>query len=176
MAEAQALFNFNINQKQQLQTYIDNKQYAAGYKYARDTVNAHIASNNTNLSDATRKDLEITATWLSTAADINSNAGTFKSDFVRSATAYAYKQKFGTSLSDGQFQGASNQLAESVLNKFIASNGIQSSNIVIKNDVDSAIRDLKLYNWQWAGTLGDVMPLAFGGLGAKHKLKANTYA
>lgn len=101
------------------------------------------------------------ATWLERAASINSDDGSFASEFVRGSTEEAGRQN-GKPISDADFQRASNKLAESVFADVLRGHAIPDAKTIIDTDVKNAVESLGLKPYQWAGTLGDWLPPPLG--------------
>ena len=131
--------------------------YAEAYQYMRGIVDNERASE----IDSTRAtELGNLSTWLDRAASINGNDGTFASEFVRGATSGIRERLTGEPISDDEFQGVSDKLADTVLDQVIKNQGIPSARDILARDVDSAVRGLDegglgLPQWGWAGTWGD---------------------
>ncbi|GAB3627295.1 Poly(beta-D-mannuronate) C5 epimerase 1 [Pandoraea terrae] len=152
-------------QRAALQNFKDSNSYAGGYLYIRSIVESqHQQGHNNDVS----KDLEIISNWLANAASINSNDSTFKSEFVRTTTKAAGRQ-LGIEISDQKFQTESNRLAINVFDSILENNGIPPAEDIINMDVKQAVDGLDLPAWAWAGTLGDALPILFGGLGRDFK-------
>lgn len=111
-----------------------------------------------------RQDLEAASTWLKSASAINRNDGSFTSEMVR-GSMWAAVALSGGSLTDAQFQKASDNLASSVLSRTLFLGGFPETQNVLDEDVNSAVNEFGLARWQWAGTVGDILPVALGGLG-----------
>ena len=144
--------------------YRDAGQYPQAYSYLKGLVRDQMI-----MADAdTKRDPNTTATWLDRAAAINANDGSFSSEFVRGATREAGYIN-GTPISEQRFQEASDKLAQKVIADVLDQNGVPKSDVIVGNDVQSAVNDLGLQPWQWAGTWGDILPPSLGGLGKDYQ-------
>jgi len=157
------LFTLTTGQRAALTAYRDAGQYPGAYNYLKGLVRDQM----TTADAATKRDLESTATWLDRAAAINANDGSFGSEFVRGATREASNIN-GRPISEQRFQEVSDGLARDVIENVLDKNGMPKSGEIIGLDVKSAIEKLGLKPWQWAGTLGDILPPPFG-LGKDYK-------
>jgi len=147
----------NFEEISRLQDLRASKQYAEAYRYLRDIVGD---MQNRNYTD----DRNRLQTWLDRAASINANDGSFASEFVRGYTE-SIGQAMGKPISDLRFQEVSDQLAESVIRHVLDKKCIPDSVEIIRQDVQTAVREFNLPDWGWAGVWGDSMPTPFGGLG-----------
>ncbi|WP_040266321.1 calcium-binding protein [Pseudomonas rhodesiae] len=155
------LVEFDPNQKAVLQGFQDAKNYPAAYDYMRNIVNEKLLLAS---DEATKRDLIIASNWLKAAKSINSNDGSFSNEMVR-GSMYVAVDLTGRNLTDAEFQKASDQLAVAVLDSVLITGAISSIDQIIDQDVSSAVNGLGLEKWNWAGTLGDILPVALGGLG-----------
>ncbi|MES2205502.1 MAG: calcium-binding protein, partial [Pseudomonadota bacterium] len=141
----------------------DSKQhYANAYYYLKS-----IVDNNIDITPegAQKADLKRLSIWLDRAASINSNDGSFSSEFVRGATeSFAFTEGHPEFANDAYFQVASNNLATAVIDNVIFNKGIPSSQVIIATDVQKAVESFKIPAWGWAGTIGDILPEFLGGL------------
>jgi hypothetical protein len=153
--------NLSADKIRYLQDLQDQKKYPDAYRYLRDLANQGIVTATT---DKQRSELSTIATWMDRAASINGNDLSFSSEFVRGATR-AMGEITGTSISEAQFQAASDSLAKAVIKSVIQVGGIPTAEEIIATDVKTAVEDLHLPDWGWAGTIGDILPTAIGGLG-----------
>ncbi|MFM0665829.1 calcium-binding protein, partial [Paraburkholderia sediminicola] len=137
-----------------LQSYLDSGQYANGYTYLQNIVESQPNyENDTGLQNLSN--------WLGKAADINGDPNSIYGSFVRGATE-GLGDYLNDPIDDTTFQNASNLLAQSVFNNVISGNAIPDINTIIGQDVNSAVQNLDLPPWGWAGTWGDVLPPPFG--------------
>lgn len=81
----------------------------------------------------------------------------------------------GRSLSDPDFQAASDALARTVIDDILQKEGVPPLDNIINSDVQSAVEGLKLNRWNWAGTLGDVLPSPLGLGGDYVQISGDTY-
>lgn len=107
-------------QQARLQSLIVTGNYADGYRYVNDIVDA---AHQGEPDPAKANDLEITSSWLDNAVSINANDGSFKSDFVRAATKSAGEQ-VGKTISDADFQDTSDDLASKILSQIASSSAV----------------------------------------------------
>jgi len=150
------------SQAVQIQSFIANQQYAEGYRYVKSIVDSALLHEGD--LDKTR-DLDILSNWLSNAAEINADDGSFKSEFVRGATEAA-GASVGKPITDAEFQTASDNLAVDVLSGIADKLAVPNASTIIQKDVNAAVQELGLPPWGWAGTFGDIFPIGlFGGLG-----------
>ncbi|WP_306823159.1 calcium-binding protein, partial [Pseudomonas sp. UMAB-40] len=150
----------NLSQAQ-LNTLADLQaqgDYPGAYGYLREIAVQQIAQEP---NGANSIELGKISNWLSAAQSINKNDGTFYSNMVRGADRYA-AGSHGRNLTDADFQIASDALANKVINDIRAQVGFPPLKEIIDADVQSAVSDLQLYRWQWAGTIGDMLPPPLG--------------
>jgi|GEM_PF-4960638 len=102
-------------------------------------------------------------TWLEDASHINANDGSFISDYVRNATAIA-AAKEGQTLTPEQFQNASDQLAEGIIDGILGGGQVKDLDDMMREDVKSVVENLGLNPDGWAGTAGAWLPTWMGGL------------
>lgn len=153
------------NELADLATMRQEERYAE-YDYMRGIVDNARASE---IDSGRSTELGNLSTWLDRAASINSNDGSFASEFVRGATSGIRERLRGEPISDAEFQRVSDGLAHKVLDDAIAGRGIPSARDIRAKGVDSAVRGLDegglgLPQWGWAGTWGDWMwsPIGLG--------------
>jgi hypothetical protein len=149
------------NQIANLKNLETEGRYPDAYRYLSDIAKEQYKLAET---DTQRQQLETIAIWLDRAASINANDGSFSSEFVRGATE-EFGALGGRKISDDEFQNASDKLAKTVINSVINGVGIPSAKDIIQLDVSNAVKDLHIDPWGWAGTIGDILPTAVGGLG-----------
>ena len=155
--------NLSHSQLADLASMRIDSRYVEAYKYMRDIVHdERIQTTDTGRS----YDLLKLENWLDRAASINGNDGSFSSEFVRGATE-GIRERLGNPLSEGEFQAASDALADKVLNDVLDGFGIPSIKDIIKDDVAQAVGKISdgglgLPGWGWAGTWGDVFPPPLG--------------
>lgn len=132
-------------QLQVVQNLFDQNEYAAAYQYVHDS-----------LSDAVGAGLVTSQvqSWFGYASQINADSGSYSSEYVRSYTKNAGLLK-GITITDQDFQDASDDLAQLVLHNLLSSGGeIPESKQIIEEEVQSIVVDgLELKNEDWAGTL-----------------------
>lgn len=155
------LLNLNGDQFQKLNQLLQTESYPQAYRYLRDITDASIRSE---VNPVRVQELEVLKNWLDSAASINADDGSSVSEFVRGATQAAGELQ-GRHISDDLFQKASDDLAYSVLKDVLQNMGVRSAGDIIRADVTAAVEGLNLPPWGWAGTLGDILPIVFGGLG-----------
>jgi hypothetical protein len=141
------------NELADLATMRQEERYAE-YDYMRGIVDNARASE---IDSGRSTELGNLSTWLDRAASINSNDGSFASEFVRGATSGIRERLTGEPISDAEFQRVSDGLAHKVLDDAIAGRGIPSARDIRAKGVDSAVRGLDegglgLPQWGWAGT------------------------
>ena len=152
--------NLTQNESVDLSILRDQGKYPEAYDYLRDIVDRE----RRQTTDMARSyDLLNLRNWLDRASSINSNDGSFSSEFVRGATA-GVRARLGNPLSDSDFQDVSDSLADKVIGDAINGGGIPNLPDIIKDDVASAVRDtaeggLGLPPWGW--DLGRLGPTAF---------------
>ena len=151
------LLTLSHTQRQDLEDLRAANNWPAAYLLMRDIVREHMPITGGQRWEEFRK----LDSWLDRAASINSDDGSFTSEFVRGATAGASAIN-GKPLSNEEFQAASNTLAEDVVSRTLDGNGIPAPSVIIARDVAVAIEILGLKNWQWAGTLADSAPIPIG--------------
>lgn len=95
-------------QQSHLQSLIDSGNYADGYQYVKDIVDA---ARQGESDSSVASDLEVTSKWFESAASINANDGSFISDYVRAAIK-SVGELVGKPVSDADFQEGSDALAE----------------------------------------------------------------
>ncbi|MCI3203846.1 MULTISPECIES: calcium-binding protein [Pandoraea] len=139
-------------QRDTIQLYIDNADYANGYLYVKTLVVDEISSGN---QDASLKGL---ANWFDYASSINENDGRFVSQYVRGATE-AFAALMNKPVDDARFQVASNNLAIRMLDSMVASGEIASLSDTVSLDVASMYTEFGLPTWGWSGTTVDWIPL-----------------
>ena len=151
------LLTLSHNQRQDLEGFRAAGNWPAAYLLMRDAVREHMPITGGARWEEFRK----LDSWLDRAASINSDDGSFTSEFVRGATAGASAIN-GRPLSNEQFQDASDKLAAMVVFDTLEGNGIPAPSVIIANDVAVAVNELKLERWQWAGALADSLPIPIG--------------
>lgn len=155
------LLNLDGGQLHDLSQLLYSGSYPDAYRYLRDIADSSIRGE---VNPGRVQELEVLRNWLDSAAKINADDGSSVSEFVRGATQAA-GEIHGQHISDDQFQNASDYLADSVLRGVLKNMGVRSTGDIIRADVAVAVDGLNLPPWGWAGTLGDVLPIIFGGLG-----------
>jgi len=85
------------------------------------------------------------------------------SEFVYAATSSFALLENQEIITREQFKEVSDNLAKDVFNTFIEDKANFTE--IINQDVNSAVIDLKLPRWGWAGTFGDGFPIFLFGLG-----------
>lgn len=138
----------NDSQRAQLAEYNQTGNYAEGYRYVADIVDSSGGDSRSS-------------NWLRTAAKINSNDGSFKSDFVRYATYEAAADE-GKNISPERFQEASDNLAKKVLGDIVNAGSVPDADTIISTDVNAAVQDLGLNPEAWAGTGAAFLPMPLG--------------
>lgn len=129
--------NLTQNESVDLSILRDQGKYPEAYDYLRDIVDRE----RRQTTDMARSyDLLNLRNWLDRASSINSNDGSFSSEFVRGATA-GVRARLGNPLSDSDFQDVSDSLADKVIGDAINGGGIPNLPDIIKDDVASAVRD-----------------------------------
>lgn len=137
-------YSLTSAQTQVIQTLLSQGSYSAAYQYVADSLDTAVSSGQVH-SGVQR--------WFEFAAQINANSGSWSSNYVRQYTFNAGLAS-GKIITDAQFQTASDNLAESVLNDILNNNGqIPSTQEIIDYDVDMAVNELGLNNEDWAGSL-----------------------
>jgi len=117
----------NSNQVTELQNFLQNAQYADGYNYLRDIVNQKIPTES---DFAKSQDLTALSAWFDTAAHINANDGSLQSEFVRGSTESVAASQ-GVTITDQQFQTASDTLAIKLLSDAIQYGSIGTAQEVV---------------------------------------------
>ena len=145
----------------ELQNLNDQARYADAYNYLRDIVKQAIPYES---DFANSKDLDIIQNWLDRASNINADDGSIFSEFVRGATASGAASE-GITITDQQFQDASNQLARDVISRILADGSIPDATTIISQDLDAAVKGLGVPVWVWAGSIGDLVSIPLFGLG-----------
>jgi hypothetical protein len=151
------LLTLSHTQRQDLEDLRAANNWPAAYLLMRDIVREHMPITGGQRWEEFRK----LDSWLDRAASINSDDGSFTSEFVRGATAGASAIN-GKPLSNEEFQAASDILAQDVVRTVLIGNGIPTPSVIIENDVGVAVTVLGLKPWQWAGTLADSAPIPIG--------------
>jgi hypothetical protein len=105
---------------------IDGK-YPDAYNHMRDIVQQERIQT---IDNSRRYDLFKLENWLDRASSINSDDGSFSSEYVRGATI-GIRERLGKPLTEMEFQKASDMLANKVLNDVISSFGISGFHQVI---------------------------------------------
>src|SRR5438445_13660748 len=118
-----AILQLTTIQYQQLQQYRDIGQYADAYSFMKDIVQDWAPSAQT---DQQALEYQALANWLDRAASINSNDGSWSSEFVRGATE-SIGSALGRPITEEQFQDASDALARDVINNVLDNDGIPSA-------------------------------------------------
>lgn len=139
----------------------DAAEYPSMYLYLKTIVDQNKALAP---DTSTAESLTIASNWLETARKINSNDKSLFNEIVRGSMKFAAATK-GRPLSDAEFQNASDRLAIDVANLVIFSHEFPEVDVIIQEDVLSAVNILKLEDWHWAGTLADSLPIEAFGLG-----------
>jgi hypothetical protein len=139
--------SITAEQSQHLTDLLNQQDYPSAYRYLRDIVKSD-PKNDPRL-----------ASWLDKAADINANNGTFYSDFVRGATINA-AQNQGVTVTEEDFQVASDKLATDIVQKIVSRSEIPSIDDIVSNDVATIVQDLNLLPQSWAGTAMAWVPYA----------------
>ncbi|ANY85726.1 Microbial serine proteinase precursor [Pseudomonas putida] len=153
--------NLSASQLAEVQRLRDMGNFPAMYLYLKSIVDqAKAATSDLQL----KQDFTIAANWLKTASQINSNDGSMLNEMVRGSMAFAAATN-GRPLTDADFQKASDQLAIDVAAHIIKERGFPEVNQIIQADVQSAVHSLKLKDWNWAGTIADLLPIKAFGLG-----------
>lgn len=156
-----SVINLSESQLAEVQRLRDTGKFPAMYLYLKSIVDQEKAAT----SDLQLKeDFTIAANWLKTASQINSNDGSMFNEMVRGSMAFAAATN-GRPLTDADFQKASDQLAIDVATHIIKKRGFPEVNEIIQADVQSAVHNLKLKDWNWAGTIADLLPIKAFGLG-----------
>ncbi|QAY88987.1 hypothetical protein [Pseudomonas sp. ACM7] len=132
----------------------DKNDYQGIYGYMHEVVSQQLSVTT---DTAAAQELKTIANWLVAAKSINSNDHSFYSDMVRGSMSFAVVSK-GRVLTSAGFQAASDSLAHEVAGHVLAGKGIPPLDVIINADVNSAVEKLKLNKWNWAGTIGDVLP------------------
>jgi len=145
-------------QLEEVRVFHENKEYPEMYGALHRFMLAELEGE---ADPELREDLAIKANWLAAAKSINANDGSYVSNFVRGATIRAIDIQ-GEASKEQEFNRASNALAASVGASVLATSAVSSAAVIIEGDVSSAVVDLKLQPWNWAGTLGDVLPIPIG--------------
>lgn len=136
-------------------------KYPEMYQYLRSIA---LRERNSSLPGNAQNELGITANWLNVAGEINGDGPTFSNYLVRGSMKAAAAFN-GWLLTNEQFQRASDDLAIKVGKQVLDAGAIPAIESIIKSDVSAAVDGLGLETWNWAGTLGDSLPAALGGLG-----------
>ena len=132
-------------QKNTLNYYLQDNRYPEAYRFARDVLSA-------NSGD------ESTIKWLDMASDINEgDPNNFWHNFVRYSTISSANDQ-GVTVSNDQFQSASDFLARGVLSGFVNNGVIPHIEDLIRQDVASAVNQLGLTPEGWAGTAVAFLP------------------
>jgi|GEM_PF-1596160 Ca2+-binding RTX toxin-like protein len=147
-------------EKSILRKYLEDGNFPEGYRYLKSVVDGKITTetNESNLDQ-----LNKLSNWLDSAASINSNDGSFVSEFVYNATNNFSLLEKSAPITRERFQAASDELATNVFNSFLTNKA--NFTFIIEQDVQVAIKDLELPRWGWAGTIGDGFPIFLFGLG-----------
>ncbi|WP_198386371.1 calcium-binding protein, partial [Burkholderia ubonensis] len=146
--------HLNPDQIAALNDFAKNNQLPQGYNYLKNIVESQPGY-------ADDPDLVNTANWLGKAADINSDPNSVYGAFVRGETE-SIGRFLGQNIDDAAFQSASDKLARLVFQDVASNEGIPPLNHIVGEDVNSAVNDLNLPPWGWAGTWGDELPPPFG--------------
>jgi hypothetical protein len=158
------ILNLDATQLAYLTQLKDAQQYPAMYLYLKAQVDVALQSEPE--TSARHEDLGTLSNWLSNAAAINANDGSFKSEFVRAAVDHYSLLENGYGVTNEKFQAESNYLALKVFEHVFSISGILSAKDIINEDVRVAVERLGLKDqWGWAGSLGDLLPRMLGGLG-----------
>ncbi|MDX1692812.1 MAG: hypothetical protein R3208_03545, partial [Ketobacteraceae bacterium] len=131
--------NISEFDRQNMESYISSGDYPGFYRYVAGVVESTAGS-----------DPRIT-NWLNAAASINSDDGSFYSEFVRHATAEAAYDE-GHPITPEDFQLASNSLAETVATDILQRGFVPDIDTIIATDVQAAVTSLGLNPEGWAGT------------------------
>jgi hypothetical protein len=159
--------NLNANQANTLRGFLGAHHYADGYRYLRDVVNQQIQNEVANhpipnADDWARtNDLMALSAWFNAAAHINANDGSLVSEFVRGTTEGVMVYQ-GASITDAQFQDASDRLGDKLLGMIIDNNSIDTAQNVVNLDIQNAEKELNMPAWGWAGAIMDFLPEPFG--------------
>ena len=156
------MVSLNDSQVSAIGDLMNSGRYADGYRLVRQIVDEYRTDNP---SPENLEPLNRLSVWLDAAASINSNDGSFSSEYVRGETEAASLFFRGVPLSEADFQRASDSLALSVLSDIINSRGVPGADDIIRKDVGIAVKELGLPAYGWAGTWGDILPSWAGGLG-----------
>ncbi|NBI44124.1 beta strand repeat-containing protein [Burkholderia sp. ISTR5] len=137
-----------------LKGFANSGQYPQGYNYLKSIVESQPGyADDANLTN--------TANWLGKAAEINGDPDSVFGAFVRGETE-TVGSFLGQNIDDAAFQSASDNLANLVFNDVMGQGGIPTLDNIVASDVDTAVTDLHLPPWGWAGTWGDQLPPPFG--------------
>lgn len=137
--------NLNSDQVNALQDYLQTAQYADGYNYLRDVINRQIPFEG---DPAKSQDLTALSAWFDAAAHINSNDGSVVSELVRGATESVIASQ-GSTITDKQFQDASDTLAITLLTKIIQDTSIGTAQAVVNLDIQNGVDSLNMPPWGW---------------------------
>ncbi|WP_275271279.1 hypothetical protein [Limnobacter sp. P1] len=147
-------------EKSILRKYLEDGNFPEGYRYLKSVIDGKIT---TETDESNLDQLNKLSNWLDSAASINSNDGSFVSEFVYNATNNFSLLEKGAPITRERFQAASDELATNVFNSFLTNKA--NFTFIIEQDVQVAIKDLELPRWGWAGTFGDGFPIFLFGLG-----------
>ena len=111
--------------------------------------------------DPDNAELKEVANWLLAARSINANDKSFYSDMVRGSMKFAVSTQ-GRLLTDAEFQKVSDALAHDVIDVVLKAKKIPALKEIINVDVKLAVEGFGLQQWNWAGTLGDMLPPPLG--------------
>jgi hypothetical protein len=139
-------------QRAVIQSYLNQGDYASGYRYVADIVGGDASGDPR------------TANWLEIAAEVNSDDGGFRSDFVHYATYEALRDQ-GLPVSPDNFKRASDDLAIKVLEAMVNKGYVADIDTIITTDVAVAVSQLGLTPDGWAGTGAAWFYMVIGGLG-----------
>lgn len=153
-----ATVQLSSKQVSDLDKLLQEKNYPAAYGFLREIV---VQESLVTTDGVVRKELETLSNWLSAAKSINANDRSFYSAMVRGSMEFAVWAD-GRNLTDVEFQNASDKLAKSVVGGVVGRKSIPPLVEIIEADVNSAVIDLKLERWNWAGAIGDQLPPPLG--------------
>ncbi len=160
------VFTLNQSQKNEISALINppppaTPDYPEGYRKLAAMIEGQFGGNTA--------EKEKVVNWLEKAAKINAGDGSPISNFVRNYT------KAGAVHSDipididisnapnGDFQKASDKLANDILNKAI-SEGVPDAGTIVNDDVQNIVDELGIDEEAFAGAFGGSTPIWMGGL------------
>jgi len=128
-----------------IQGYVSSGDYADGYNYVSGLLADANVNNDPAMTDAGR--------WFDIASQINGDSGFFGS-FARGYLE-SEADANGVTVTDSDFQNASNTLAKQVLTEIVDQGGIPDAQTIVPQDVANMESDLGLPNSAWPGGLLD---------------------